>query len=444
MRKVAFLIVSLVAALTFGVVTVAAQDLSDVDPSGQTVVYWHQFGGAQLETITAIIEEFNTTNEYGITVEGVPQGNYNGIRELMNAAIISGELPNLTAGYANDAASYALDNVIVDLNAYVNDATWGLSEEQLADFNTDLLTFNSPVEEPFNGALLAWPHQSSAQVLVVNNTLLAELGFDAPPATFEEFREVACAAANATGPNGEDIQGFPITTDSSLFESFVASHGGHIFDGANYDFQSEAVLATLSLYADLYSSGCGYIPAEQYAEQSDFVLGLNPFFVSSTAGFTYIQRAYVENNAEFDWGVATLPSSEGSRTLQVFVPSIAMVDSAPEAELASWLFLKFLVAPENAAAWSEGTGYFNPVPSTAEIMGEETFSMPEIFPYFVEANTLLNSEDVALYNGPNVPSYGSIRSLLSEAIANVTSNGLSVEDAAATLQASAEAALADN
>ncbi|MDX2163506.1 MAG: extracellular solute-binding protein [bacterium] len=442
MRKLFLLCIMVVLAL--GVSAVAAQDdLSAVDPSGQTVVYWHQFSGAQLETMTALVESFNSTNEYGITVEALAQGSYGDIRELMNAAIVSGELPNIVAGYANDAASYELDGVVADLNPYLNDPTWGLGEAALADFNTDLLTFNSPAAEPYNGALLAWPHQSSAQVLVINLSLLAELGYDAPPATWEEFREIACAAANSTGPNGEDRQGFPVTTDASVFETLVASNGGAIFDGSAYDFQSEASLAALNLYADLYSNGCAYIPSERFIEQTEFALGLNPFFVSSTAGLTFIAQAYTDNNATFDWTWTTLPSSSPeTRTLQVFVPSIIMIESTPEAQLASWLFLKHLVTPENAAAWSGGTGYFNPVPSTSEILGEESFAQPELFSYFASAAALQNDPAVNLYSGPNVPSYGALRGFISEAIANVTSNGIAPEEVAATLQQQADEALA--
>ncbi len=441
MRKL--FVLCLMVVLALGVSAVAAQDLASVDPSGQTVVYWHQFSGAQLETMTALVESFNSTNEYGITVEALAQGSYNDIAELMNAAITSGELPNLVAGYANNAASYALDNVVVDLNAFLNDPTYGLTADQLADFNTDLLTFNSPSAEPYNGALLAWPHQSSAQVLVVNLDLLAELGYDAPPATWEEFREIACAASQLSGPNGEDVMGFPITTDASVFETIVASNGGRIFDGTAYDFQSDAAMAAFNLYSDLYSNGCGYIPSERFIEQTEFALGLNPFFISSSAGFTFILQALQDNGATFNWTVATLPSSAPeTRTLQVFVPSIIMIDSAPEVELASWLFLKHLVTVESAAAWSSGTGYFNSVPSTSEIMTEEMFPNPALFPYFSAANALVNDPAVTLYSGPNVPSYGSIRGFVSEAIANVTSNAMAPADAAAALQAQAEEALA--
>lgn len=439
MRKLVLLLGLLVAFALSGAVMAQEDDLASVDPSGQTVIYWHQFGGAQGETIARLIEEFNSTNEWGITVEGTRQGSYNELRELINAGIISGELPNLVAGYANDAASYARDGAAVDLTPYLTSEQWGLSEEQLADFNQALLDANT-----VDGQLLAWPHQSSAQVMVYNQSMLEALGYDGPPTTFEEFIEVSCAASQMTGPNGEDVQGFPTTTDASAFESFVASRGGRIYHDGAFDFQSQAVLDTLQMYKDLYDQGCGYIPAEAFAEQTDFALGLNPYFLSSTAGLTFIVAAYNDNNADFEWNVTTVPFTEGNRTLQAFVPSIIMLPSTPEQQLASWLFLKFLVTPESAAAWSSGTGYFNPVPSSAELITEETFVDASIFPFFQTANELLNSEEVNVYSSPSVSAYGTVRGAISEALANVTTNGMSVEDAAAQLQQQADDALAES
>ena len=85
--------------LTLGLSLVQAQsDMSyeGVDPSGQTVVYWHQYSddSSQAETMAALVEDFNSSNEYGITVETIHQGSYGPIEDLMNTAILSGELPN--------------------------------------------------------------------------------------------------------------------------------------------------------------------------------------------------------------------------------------------------------------------------------------------------------------------------------------------------------------
>src|SRR5262245_23644000 len=96
MRKI--LLLAFLLVLAFGIVS-AQDDLSSVDPSGAHVVYWHQYNdGPQFDKINEFIDEFNSTNEWGITVEGLPQGSYGDIRELMTAAIVSGETPNLVAG----------------------------------------------------------------------------------------------------------------------------------------------------------------------------------------------------------------------------------------------------------------------------------------------------------------------------------------------------------
>lgn len=441
MRK--FVLLALIALLVMAGTVMAQDDLANVDPSGQTVQYWHQFTGAQAEIMTALVEQFNSTNEWGITVVPTAQGNYNDIANLINAGIVSGELPNLAAGYANNAASYAADAVVADLAPYINSPEWGLTAEQLADYNQDVLAFNTTPE----GMVLAFPHQFSAQVLVYNPALLAELGFDAPPTTFEDFRAVACAAAELTTEAGGDVQGFPITTDASAFESWVASHGGNIYDAETGMFtfaDNQAVIDTLTLYKELYDAGCAYIPAERFAEQADFGLGLNPFFLSSTAGFTFIKQSLVDSSATWDFQVTTLPYAEGSRTLQVFVPSIILFESTPEVELASWLFLKSLITTDAAATWSAGTGYLNPVPSSAATMTEEMFGGSGIYPYFTQANALLADESVNLYSSPPISAYGTVRGAISEAIANVTTNGMSVEDAVAALQAAADQAVADS
>ncbi len=68
MRKAVVLLVGLAILVLAGGVVTAQDDLASVDPSGQTIVYWHQFSSAQLETMTALVEQFNATNEYGIIV----------------------------------------------------------------------------------------------------------------------------------------------------------------------------------------------------------------------------------------------------------------------------------------------------------------------------------------------------------------------------------------
>lgn len=429
MRKL--VILSLLLVLVIGLSAVSAQDLSGVDPSGQTVVYWHQYNNdPQLATMNALIEEFNSTNEWGITVEGVAQGGYNDIRDLMNAAIISGELPNLVAGFQNDALSYYRDGAAVDITKYVNDPTYGIGDLNL---NPGIMAVNVFQDE--GGVMLAWPNQISANVLAVNMTMLGELGFDAPPTTFEDFKAIACAAAEA-----EETEGYPIKTDSSNFESMVASRGGSIFVDGQYNFTSPEVIETFEFYKDLYDSGCAYIPDSQFGNTDDFAIGKNPMALGSTAGMPFIASGMEAAGYEADWVVTTTPWTEGNRALQIYVPSIIMVPSTPEEELASWLFLKFLAGTEQQIAWTTATSYFPMNLDAADGLADFAAENPR----FAEAFALLNDPEVNLYFAPQQLSYGTVRGLVSEALADVTSNGRDVMEVAEELEAEANAALADS
>lgn len=439
MRKL-FRLISVLFVLALGVGIIRAQDsIESVDPKGQEIVYWHQYqnDSAQGKTMAALVDQFNKSNEWGIKVTASFQGNYTDISKLVNAGITSGELPNLTAGYANDASSYARDNSAVDLAPYISSAKWGLGATP--DINQGLLTADT-----VDGKVLAFPNQSSAQVIAYNQTLLTKLGFDAPATTVEDFKNQACTASKATGDKGEKIQGFPITTDASAFESWVANQGGSIYHDGAFDFNSDAVMSILKLYQDLYKDGCAYIPAERFGEQTDFNNAVVPFYVTSTAGFTFILSGFEKSGVTADWKIMTFPHTEGNETINAFVPSIIMMPSTPEKQLASWLFLKYLATPEAATQWSTGTGYFNPVPSSAEALKTATFTAAGLAPFFNDANALFGKEGIKVYSSPAISAYSKVRDLISTAIADVTSNGKDVAEVAKTLQDGADAALKDS
>ncbi len=440
MRK-ALTVLSLVLILALGVSAISAQsDLESVDPTGQTITYWHQYqnDSAQGNTMAAIVDAFNKNNEWGITVDASFQGNYSTLQETISNGIISGELPNLVAGYANAAASFALDKSTVDLMPYLTSPKWGLGDNP--DINQGLLNADT-----VDGQLLAFPNQSSAQVFAYNQTLLSSVGIDAPPTTIDEFKTDACTVANATGANGEDLQGYAFTTDASAFESWVASMGGSIYQDGKFVFaDNDAVKNTLQMYQDLYNQGCAYTPAEQYGDQTDFNNGVLAFYVTSTAGFTYVISGFQSSGVTADWGIQTFPHTDDNQIIQAFVPSIIMMPSTPEKQLASWLFLKYLATPDVGVQWSEGSGYFNPVPSSAAALETSTNFSAGLAPYFNQANAMLNNPDIKVYSSPAISAYSTVRNLISTAIADVTSNGVDVDTVIATLQSGADQALADS
>ncbi len=441
MRK-ASLVLGLILVFVLGMSAVSAQDnsIENVDPTGQTVVYWHQYQdtGAQGKTIGAIIDSFNKTNPYKITVQGSYQGNYGQISQLVNAGITSGDLPNLVAGYADDAASYAQDGVVVDLQPYISSPKWGLGANP--DINEGLLATDT-----LNGKVLAFPNQSSEEMFAYNSTVLKAAGFDgSAPTSIDDFKKQACAASKLKDAKGNQIQGYSLSTDSSQFESWVASMGGAIYHDGKYDFSSDAVKNTLQMYQDLYKQGCAYFPAQQYGDQTDFNNGDLAFYVTSTAGLSYIISGFTTSGVQADWNITTFPHTDGNEIAQAFAPSIILLQSTPEQQLASWLFLKYLAQPDIATQWSTGSGYFNPVPSTADALKNANFGVDGLAPLFSTALSKLNDPNIKVYGAPALASYSKVRTLVSTAIADVTSNGKDVASVMQTLQQGADQAVIDS
>ena len=74
--------------------------------AGVVIQFWHVYSDAPGEGLQALVDEFNATNEYGITVEALNQGNYGDVEDKMNAGIQSGDLPDVVMAYTNSLADW--------------------------------------------------------------------------------------------------------------------------------------------------------------------------------------------------------------------------------------------------------------------------------------------------------------------------------------------------
>ena len=440
----------LLAALLLLSASFASAQITDVTipdelPEGITVTYWHEWDGAQGEAINIIIDDFNANNEYGITVEQVYQGNTGGLQDQLTTGIVSGELPNLTgAVFVTNAQGYYLDGVLVPLDAYYNHPTWGFTEEEIENLNTELVDINRVPGEPFNDQLLAWPIGVSANVLSVNMDMLNELGYDSPPANLEEFREVACAANELTGPNDEDVQGFPIRIDAFDWYSFVVANGGFIYDeeAGEYNFSNENALEVLQFFQDLYNEGCAYIPDGPFVNTADFAFGLNPMAVGSSSGVPFINGDIEASGSGIEnWINTTVPWSEGNRTLQVYMRSIGMLVATPEEQLATWLFMKHMASTESQVTWTEYTQYQPYTFSGLEGLSEEFLASS---PQFGSVRETLLGGETNVWSVPSLLVQDQVNDVVDEMIASVLTGGADVAEAAADAEEEANEILEDS
>lgn len=397
-----------------------------LDPSDQTVTFWHQHTRERETELLALVEEFNSTNEFGITVVAENAGGYGDIYNKMIAGITAGEVPELVVAYQNQAAAYQFADGLVDLTPFIESEKWGLTEEDRADF------FASFVNSDYNAAYgqqLGFPPNRSAEVVYYNQDMLTELGFEAPATTPEEFREMTCAAAEA------GYVGYELAADASRFASFVFSFGGDLMneDQSAYTLDDPAAVEAMTFLQGLFTDGCAMLVAEEFGDQADFGTGKLLFTVGSSSGLPFYESAVAEGYGGA-WSVAALPHTTPDPVVNVYGASVSIPKTTPEAELAAWLFLKWYTEPVQQARWVRASNYFPVRSSVADELGD----------YFAENPTFETAYGLLEYGyaEPPVAGYDVVREMITEAMIEIV-EGADAAETLADLNVEANEALAE-
>jgi len=440
-----FVNAALVAALAVAG-TVLAQgngaSYESVDPSGQTVTFWHVYTQPNQGAIEDIVKAFNDSNPYGITVKAEYQGNYGDLFRKMLAVLGTKDAPNVVVAYQNQAATYALGDGVVDMRPLVDSAKWGLSAADKADFFPGF--YASDVFASFGGARYGFPPSRSAEVMYYNSAWLKELkragkiDFDGPPTTPEQFRQAACAAAKTpfSKATASNPVGYELSVDASRFASWTFAFGGDVFDDSarRFTYDSPAAQQAMTFLQGLFDQGCASVVTENYGDQTDFAAGRTLFTVGSSVGVPYYKSA-VDAGAKFDWSATALPHSTPDPAVNVYGASVSIPSGhSAAADLASWLFIEYYTSPSAQAKWAEATNYFPVRKSVASEMTD----------YFDAHPTYKQTFDLLQYGKaePPVPGYDFVRDEIASDMAAIM-DGAPVADTLKTANATANEILAD-
>ncbi|MCB0037612.1 MAG: extracellular solute-binding protein, partial [Anaerolineales bacterium] len=348
------------------------------------------------------------------------------------AALTTGDVPALVVPYQNQAAAYQVAEGLVSLDPYINHPEYGLSDEDRADFFQSFLVSDQLPQ--FGGEAFGFPPNRSMEVLFYNADWLAELGYDGPPQTPEQFQEMACAA---TDPDAGTV-GYEISTDASRFASFVFARGGDIYDYENNQFTLDTpeAVASMQLMQDMFSEGCAVLIAERFGDQTDFANRKTLFTIGSSSGLPFYRQAIDESEAgPFEWSVAAIPYTGDEPVLNIYGASVSIPKTTPEEQLAAWLFVKYYTNPDSQARWARASNYFPVRESVADGLGD----------YF-EADPAYETAFQLLQYGKTeapVAGYDNVRDEMAEAYSRIL-NGEDVETVLTELNEKANQILAES
>ena len=328
---------------------VSAIKVTPEELNGVEIQFWYSRNGNIDETLAQLVEQFNVGNEWKIKVEAT---SLNGIDELdtevSNAILTTGNIPDLTTGYIYQARNWnAIRDIVVDLNAYVQDPIWGIQADEISDFYPEF--WDSDLISSTRWALPAW---RSGKVIFYNQTWGRELGFSAPPTTPEQFIKQACAATKAylqTSPKPDAGRGgWIISTDFSSTIAWMYAFGGNILkpDGAGYNFDTPQVTKTFQFLRKLFDDQCAWLPESQ-VPVGEFAARDGLMMTGSIIDLPRIGNYFTQSGNPDEWTVIPFPTNEDKPIITVYGPSYVIFHTSPQRELAAWLFVKWLLKTEN-------------------------------------------------------------------------------------------------
>jgi ABC-type glycerol-3-phosphate transport system substrate-binding protein len=343
-----------VAAPTSTSATEASVDIASV--RGTTVTVWHPWFGVEASLFESQAAEFNSANEWGITVLTVSQNNYTELFSSVTSSLAAPDKPTLVIGLPEHARFWNSQSGVADWTPYVTDPQWGWSADEQADFSSVFLT-----QDEFDGKQIGLPAQRTARFLFYNRGWARQLGFESPPDTPDDFREQSCAANQSMRKNADarddGVGGWLVDTDPLTPLAWMQAFDGGALEAGNYRFLTPNNIKAFDFAKKLFDENCAWqsnstaTPFEEFADRRAL------FVTGSLEDFSALTRALNTVGNADEWEVLLFPGVNEDAFF-VYGSSYILLPSSDAEQLAAWLFVRWMLSPERQARWVETTGMF--------------------------------------------------------------------------------------
>ncbi len=334
---------------------------------------WHPWFGAEATLFETQVSKFNTENEWGIVVSTEGKGNYSELFLQTEAALEDAAFPQVVIAFPEHALEWA--DYVVDLQPYVSDPLYGWGPLDISDFPTVIWN-----QDEVDDKRLGVPAQRTARFLLYNQTWARELGFESPPATSAEFEAQACAAHKALGTdqdtNNDALGGWLIDTHPMTPLSWMIAFEGGVQEEEGYRFLTPGNIAAFRFVKALQQKSCAWVPSPDLSVFDRFAARQALFATASLEDLPDQSRAFSAANSTEEWTVLKFPGEEQD-ALVVYGSSFIVFESDDATQLASWLFIRWMLSPENQARWVQSTGLFPLRDSTMPLLGDYAGSHPQ-------------------------------------------------------------------
>ncbi|HRW06294.1 MAG TPA: extracellular solute-binding protein [Caldilineaceae bacterium] len=391
------------------------------------IEYWHRQSGDTALLLETLAGEFNAAHEGEVSVLPIAQGSIQELNQKVRAAAAGGGMPGALMGDDYDITQYAFSNILQDLDPYIADTTYGLTQEQIDDILPE--QYNRHKLEIYDNARYSFPIAFSAFATFWNEDLLANAGLEKPPASWDEFPEYGRTASAANG----DIPVWLISGAGDRFISCLLTYGVEWAKpgGEESNFDAPEALEIMTWWRELSDEGLLTVSKEA---RDLYVAQQNLHYMDSSANANRFHNTVTD----FAWNGGLPPQRhEGTPVTETYGPVNTIPKTSPEQQLAGWRWLKFLIEPDVHARYVAQTSYF---PSTKSAIDTEL--LQGIYNENPIARRMI--DDVSVYARILAPSPAlpEIRGVITaNVVEEVMLQQLSPEEGVRKLKAEADAAI---
>jgi len=356
-------------------------DVPDEFPEEEIEIdIWHAWGDDNQALLDDVIESYNEIYP-NVTVDHLPQGGYDGLRESTVQGIVGDNTPDLVMGYPDHFVEYLTGNALVPLDAFIEHEKWSIDED---DFIDGFMAENQQYED----YQFSMPLNKSTEMVVYNKTVFDHFGYDFGLDTILTFDEIEDIAedlewtqddidAIVENPNANPFGGTEhhpddiphiLNFDSAANTFIVHAHqweGGYTDEDGNILVEDDNTIAMLEYFNDMFDRNILTFPIEW-----DENYGSIPFKdgrVLMSQGSTAGTRHNIPDQEDGAFGIfemGIMPAvqkneeGEGPRVTMQQGPNIAiMADTTDNERIAAWEFIRHMTNPENSAIFAIETGY---------------------------------------------------------------------------------------
>lgn len=349
----------------------------------------------QVAVYEKAIEDFEALYP-NITVELRLYTDYGKIYNDVITNIATDTTPNVCITYPDHIATYlAGDNVVVPLDALMDDARYGLGGSALRyEGPTQSEVVAEFLDECIVGAQhYAIPFMRSTEACYVNKTYVEALGFELPDAlTWDFVWQVADAAAEKDADGVYTVNGQQVmipflykSTDNMMIQLLRQTGADYSDENGTIGIFNADTASVLQTVADHTATGA-FSTFKISGYPANFLnAGQCIFAVDSTAGASWMGTdaplcdISEDKLVDFEIAVRTVPQVDPDNPQMISQgPSVCVFNKSDSQEvLASWLFAQFLLTNEVQIAYAQTEGY---VPVTTKAQ-----SAPEYQDYLARA-----------------------------------------------------------